>query len=391
MVLLGEVLKPVSRPEPVDPEKVYALLGAHWYAKGLYVKDTKSGAEVRAGTLYRVERGDFVYNRLFAWMGSFAIADEASHSCYVSNEFPCFSIRPDRLDPVYLWRYFSRSAAWAEALGLSSGGTPTSRNRLKEEKLLGMRIPLPPLTEQRRIVARVEALAGRIAEAKRLREEAAAETEACQHSILDESYASAEKAFGRQMLGAICTALTDGDHLTPTFVSEGVKFIFVGNVSSGFFHFRGCKFVDPAYYRALSPMRKPKRGDILYSAVGATLGIPAIVEVDEPFCFQRHVALIRPDHRLIDSKYLWHILRSGTLFRRAWNSITGTAQPTVPLKAIRSFPVPVPPLDQQLRIVARLDALQAKADSLRALQGETTAELDALLPAVLAQAFAGRL
>jgi hypothetical protein len=53
MVALGEVLIPVSRPEPVDPDVEYHLLGAHWYAKGLYTKEIKNGAEIRAKTLYR--------------------------------------------------------------------------------------------------------------------------------------------------------------------------------------------------------------------------------------------------------------------------------------------------------------------------------------------------
>src|SRR5262249_39985 len=88
MVPLGDVLKQVWRPEPVDPEATYHLLGAHWYAGGLYTKDVKTGAEIQARTLYRVERGHFVYNRLFAWKGSFAIATAENHGCYVSNEFP---------------------------------------------------------------------------------------------------------------------------------------------------------------------------------------------------------------------------------------------------------------------------------------------------------------
>src|SRR5439155_26362317 len=165
-VRLGEILKPVSRPEPVNPEATYALLGARWYATGLYTKEILSGSQIRAEKLYRVEEGDFVYNRLFAWKGSFAIASKENHGCFVSNEFPCFRIDSERADGRFLSRYFSRSSTWDEALGLSAGGTPTSRNRLKEEKLLAITIPLPPLAEQRRVVARVEEPAAQIHEAR---------------------------------------------------------------------------------------------------------------------------------------------------------------------------------------------------------------------------------
>src|SRR5437870_12814233 len=102
MVPLGDVLDPISRPERVQTGKTYRLLGARWYAGGLYIKDTCDGAEIRADKVYRVERGDFVYNRLFAWKGSFAVADESVSGCYVSNEFPCFHSKPDRIDPQFL-------------------------------------------------------------------------------------------------------------------------------------------------------------------------------------------------------------------------------------------------------------------------------------------------
>jgi type I restriction enzyme S subunit len=161
LVPLAAVLTPVSRPEPVKPEATYSISGAHWYAGGLYTTEITTGAGIQATNLYRVEEGDFVYNRLFAWKGSFAVATEENSGCYVSNEFPCFRPSTDRLDARFLWRYFSRSSSWSDALALSTGGTPTSRNRLKEDKFLALEIPLPPLDEQRRIVARIEALAPR--------------------------------------------------------------------------------------------------------------------------------------------------------------------------------------------------------------------------------------
>jgi type I restriction enzyme S subunit len=158
LVSLSELLMPVSRPESLIATKRYRLLGAHWYAEGLYIKDTKPGSEIQATQLSRIEASDFVYNRLFAWKGAFAVAGEDVAGCYVSNEFPCFRVNEERLDRRFLRYYFARESVWNKALGLSTGGTPTSRNRLKEERLLAMTIPLPTLQEQRRIVARIENL-----------------------------------------------------------------------------------------------------------------------------------------------------------------------------------------------------------------------------------------
>lgn len=97
---LSELLTPISRAEPVLPTKEYRLLGARWYAKGLYVKDVKLGSAIRADRLYRVKHGDFVYNRLFAWKGSFAVASQHDDGCYVSNEFPCFAVDEKKLASI---------------------------------------------------------------------------------------------------------------------------------------------------------------------------------------------------------------------------------------------------------------------------------------------------
>ena len=87
---LGDVLHPVERPEIVEAAREYRVLGIRWYGNGFFVKDTKLGQEIKAQKVYRVRKGDFGYNRLFAWKGSFAVADLETDSCYVSNEFPCF-------------------------------------------------------------------------------------------------------------------------------------------------------------------------------------------------------------------------------------------------------------------------------------------------------------
>ncbi len=69
----------------------------------------------------------------------------------------------------------------------------------------------------------------------------------------------------------------------------------------------------------------------------------------------------------------------------------GDMIPHIVLREIRAFPVPLPPLPEQRRIVAELDALHAQVDALKHLQSETTAELAALLPAILDRAFKGEL
>jgi type I restriction enzyme S subunit len=307
----------------------------------------------------------------------------------VSNDFPSFVLNTDRLEPAYL-AWLSRTADFVELCKAASEGT-TNRVRLKEDTFLKTAIPLPPLAEQQRIVARIEELAGKIGEARGLRRQAVEEAEALSRSTVEAVYQDLADRFGQSTLADACTSITDGDHMTPEFSDTGVKFIFVGNVSSGVLHFNNSKMVTEDYFRELKPHRVPERGDILYSAVGATLGIPAVVDNDEPFCFQRHVAILKPNRERLDSKYIWHMLSSQTAFKKAWASTTGTAQPTVPLRAIKEIPFPIPALSEQRRVVVYLDDLQTKVDSLKRLQAQTAAELDAMLPSILDKAFRGEL
>lgn len=377
-VPLGDLLQSVSRQERVAPVKRYRLLGAHWYAKGLYVKDEKPGNEIRANAIYRVEEGDFVYNRLFAWMGSFAVADQTAHGCYVSNEFPCYRVNHDRLDGRFLWLYFRRKSSWAEALGLSSGGTPTSRNRLKEEKLLGMTLPLPPLAVQRRIVARVDAVAARIAEARRLREEATAEIESLRRSILHSDPCPTPTPMTELV------RLREPDVL----VQREVDYDFAGVYCFGRGVFRGTtrKGIEFSYDR----LTTLHMGNFVYPKLmaweGALAVVPAeheglVVSTEFPV-FDVNVDRVLPE--VLDVHFrtpsIWPLIAgasTGTNVRRR------RLNPNDFLKYV--FPLPSRETQHALSRVGK------QVDQLRSLQAETAAELDALLPTVLAKAFAGGL
>src|SRR5690606_2739317 len=125
----------VKRPEPVDDDKLYRLLGVKWYAQGAFVREEKRGAEIKAGKLFRVESGDLIYNRLFAWKGSFALLGSSFSGCYVSGEFPVFRPKAhvDYADDEllrYLYYAFSSPTFWTAVERLSTGSTTTSRLRL---------------------------------------------------------------------------------------------------------------------------------------------------------------------------------------------------------------------------------------------------------------------
>lgn len=383
---LGALLQEVTREEAVDSAREYALLGAHWYARGLYTKEIKPGSQIRAAKLYRVQEGDFVYNRLFAWKGSFAVADSENNGCYVSNEFPCFHIDTERLVPWYLQWYFSREAAWNEALGLSHGATPTSRNRLKQKNLLRIRIPLPPLEEQRWIVAKIDQLAAKIDEAHDLRSVATDGVAAFLISGRAQVMTAALAEGTRPITEAAVLErgkFTHRPRNDPRFFGGQHPWIQIGEIESAEKYITAS--TDTLNDDGLAISKKFPKHTVLIS-IAATIGAVGILSFD--CCVPDSIVGVTPRDG-VDAEFIYYYL--GFLRTNLEQVAPQSAQKNINLRILSALPFPNVPLKEQRRIVAYLDSLQAKIDHLKAIQEQTAAELDALLPSILDRAFKGEL
>lgn len=153
-VALRELVERVTRPIMVDSSDTYRMQGVRWYGAGLFTRETRSGEELSAKTVYRVDEGDLVYNRLFAWKQSFAIAKHSGG--VVSNEFPTFRIDEQRVLPRVLLALVLGQDFTRQVNDASTGSTPTSRNRLKEQDFLSLQVALPPWKMQHRLTAILE-------------------------------------------------------------------------------------------------------------------------------------------------------------------------------------------------------------------------------------------
>ncbi len=156
-------------------------------------------------------------------------------------------------------------------------------------------------------------------------------------------------------LQALCQSIADGDHLPPPKADAGIPFLVIGNVRNEKIDFSGCRHVLEEYYNNLNPIRRPRKGDVLYTLVGS-YGIPVLVEDNQQFCVQRHIGILRPSNE-INSTFLYWILGSRWVFDQASKRATGIAQKTVPLEGLRNILIPLPPIAEQNRIVTRVNEL----------------------------------
>jgi len=181
-------------------------------------------------------------------------------------------------------------------------------------------------------------------------------------------------------------SITDGDHQPPPKAEDGVPFLVIGNIRNRSVDFAGCRFVPESYYASLDSSRRPLKGDILYTLVGS-YGIPVLLHDDIPFCIQRHIGILRPS-RHVNSDFMTRVLETGFVFGQATVFATGIAQKTVPLSGLRNILIPLPPLAEQHRIVAKVDELMGLCDELESRLSSNMVTRHQLLEAALSEAIA---
>lgn len=272
--------------------------------------------------------------------------------------------------------------------------------RVSESVVLDAKCPLPPIYEQHRIVDRIESLFAKLDEAKQKAQDALDSFETRKAAILHKAFTGELTAQWRkehgvgmeswkeETLESVCYSIFDGDHMPPPKSEQGIPFLVISNVNTGHLSFENTRFVPESYYEALSDTRKPGYGDVLYTLVGS-YGIPVIVDSEHPFCFQRHMALLKPKN--IDSYYLWYILQSREMFEKATQIATGTAQLTVPIKGLRQLKFNCASANEQGEIVRILDDLLAKEQQAKEAAEGVLEQIDLIKKAILARAFRGEL
>jgi len=311
-----------------------------------------------------------------------------------STRYPTFRVDENRCVPKFLLNYFKTDEGREQLVRISPGSA--GRNRvLSIKRIPEVQIPLPPLAEQRRIVARIEELAAHIHEAGGLRTQAAEEAEALLASFRRARFGEAQTAdwlplskYVKEIVNGKSPA-TEG---RPASLDEwGV--LKVGAVSFGVFDDRQNKALPYTY--EVSPSLEVRSGDFIMCRANTVelVGACALVRTTRPklMLSDKTFRFVFHEPRRILSEYLEQLLKSPALREQIKRGASGTSPTMKNISKQKVLALHVPPfaIPQQRRIVAELDALQAEVDALKRLQAETAAELDALLPAILDRAFKG--
>ena len=308
------------------------------------------------------------------------------------------TIRAKQIISKYMFYFLRFEFLMGKFIGESTQTTNIAN--INTTKLADYYIPLPPLAEQHRIVSRIESLFAKLDEAKEKAQAVVDGFEDRKAAILHKAFTGELTAEWRKKhhlfdngwettsLEKICSSIYDGDHMPPPKSENGIPFLVISNVNTGYLSFENTRFVPQEYYDNLSVTRKPALGDILYTIVGS-YGIPVVVDVNRPFCFQRHMALLKPSK--VNTYFLWYQLQGQEFYNKATEIATGTAQLTVPIKGLRKLSINLPPESEQIEIVRLLDDFFSKEQIAKEAAKHVIAQIGTMKKSILARAFRGEL
>ncbi|EOC1287601.1 restriction endonuclease subunit S [Cronobacter muytjensii] len=289
-------------------------------------------------------------------------------------------------------RYYLESEIFQFPLRLLSR---SAQNGFNKEDLSRFDFLLAPLAEQKIIAEKLDALLAQVDSTKARLEQIPQILKRFRQSVLASVVCGKlSKNTGQwktYLLKNICISISDGDHQAPPKSETGIPFLVISDVNKGQIDFENVsRWVPESYYESLKEIRKPFQNDILYTVTGS-YGIPVIVNTTKPFCFQRHIAIIKPNSTFIDYKFLAFYLESPQIFKHASDVATGTAQKTVSLSSLRNFELSVPSLEEQHEIVRRVEQLFAYAATIEKQVNNALTRVNSLTQSILAKAFRGEL
>jgi type I restriction enzyme S subunit len=387
IVRLGDVVRHRKEFLRIDDSRQYMRCRVQLHAKGVVLRDIVAGAEVKTKTQQVCRAGEFLVAEIDAKVGGFGIVPGDLDGAIVSSHYFLFVVDEPRLDRGFL-DYFICTAAFREQVGARGS---TNYAAIRPAHVLGYQMPLPPLAEQRRIVAKIDQLAAKIAEARGLQQQAADDAQALFVSVERQTLGDAgHTRWPPRPLESVCSVFIDCDHRTPDYVEQGIPLLRPRDVRRGFLDLSGTVRIERHEHERRCVRHRPAAGDIVYSRE-LSYGNAGSVPPDAELSLGQGTMLMRANPVQVLQPFLLRVLNSPAIRDQANRAAQGAAHPHVNLKDIRCFSVPTPSLAQQRRIVADLDDLQAKVDRLKALQTQTAAELAALLPAILDKTFKGTL
>jgi len=390
MVLLGEVLK--ERQELPSDDAL--IKGEIRIVEKIGFKEgriqLRNDNQTKTGMIL-IKPGDLVVSGINAAKGAIAIYGEDNNSPIAATiHYGAYIPDKSKVEVKFLWLLL-RSGTFRDLLNeYVPGGIKTE---LKAKRLLSIPVPLPVLEEQRRIMARIEEQAARIDEVRELRRRAVEETEALIKSYYKILFDKI--SLDGRLSDVLLEKPKNGWSANCDNAENGIPILTLSAVTG--FRYRENEFKRTSEETSADAHYWLNKGDLLItrSNTPELVGHAAIYNGSPTPCIYPDLIMrLKVNEKQADTNFVHSWLKSSSVRQYIAKVAKGTS-PTmkkISQKTVMDIPFPIQlTIQEQRRIVAYLDDLQTKADALKLLQNETTAELDALMPSILDRAFRGEL
>jgi len=388
----------------IDDFDTYQMLGVKSRGGGIVIRRSEDGFELTMKGYQVASSGQLMWCKVDTKNGAFGVTLKDHEKALASQNMCLADINTDLCLPLFLQLFFRFPTVYNKLTNASLG--TTNRQYLKPQELLSkVRLHLPPIEEQKRIVARIESMMTRIEEARKLRSKGISNAETLLFTSLSHffDYSLNDKlpiGWNWQPFKALLINDKEGLVTGPfgtllqksDFQSEGVPILGIANVGTNRFIPGFYDHVDQWKAESLSSY-KLQSEDIVIARSG-TVGRSCVIpqNIDPAPIMSTNLIRIRIDQEIFLPRLLCGLFNNSSLMERHKNSeCRGSSRVFFTQKILLKLQIPVPPLYEQRRIVAYLDSLQAKVDELKKLQTETEKELEELVPSILDKAFKGEL
>jgi len=311
----------------------------------------------------------------------------------------CKVLRPnaEKVNLNYFKHFFETAYYKRTIKSLAEGA---NINNLKTEHFDNLEIPLPPLDQQKKIAAILDAADAYRQKTKALIEKYDELLNSIVYQCLGDSLNKdlkniksgsnefLEDGYSWYSLNEITEVIADIDHKMPKSVEKGKIFLSAKDLSdNGELDFSNPKFISEEDFKHLSRKVKPKKLDVIYSRIGAKLGKARLVKTDHDFIVSYSCCTIRPKQDIVAPLYLKYILDSKATLRQASHGTRGIGVPDLGMGEIRTFKIPVPEKSISKKIVNQLEIIETQKAQAQA----SLVQAEDLFNSLLQRAFKGEL
>lgn len=429
---VGDVLKRVKDTTTLDDNQQYKRVTIKMNHKGVSVRDIELGINIGTKSQFFIREGQFLLSKIDARNGAFGIVPPEADGAIITGNFWAFDVNQKELN-IELFHIMTSLPFFDELSKKASSGT-TNRQYLDEKKFLAQEITLPPIEEQDIFITHFkkiqiahrntlvelqtqstlisklrssilsDAVSGRLVPQDPTDEPASVLLErikAEKERLIKESELKRDKPLSPISANEIPYELPVGwvwcrlvdifrfiDYRgkTPNKTLAGIKLLTAKNIKKGFISEQPEEYIAEKDYAKWMTRGFPKDGDILFTTE-APLGNAAILYLTEQIALAQRTINLQKNLEALDSNFLLYSIMSTYFQSELIKNQSGMTAKGIKSSVLKTLFIPLPPLAEQHRIVAKVEQLMKTCDALEAEVAKSRTEIDRLMQTILKEAF----